>query len=140
MKHRGGSSISDAGAQAEKRKITMTSKIFHGVAIVAFLASAGVAAAAGMSATASKDSLGLTSDQTRTIYQDINKVSTRASAPAGFDAKVGAVVPSTISLHALPSDVASKVPTVKPYDYAMLRGKVLLIDPKAKKVVDIVTQ
>jgi hypothetical protein len=123
-----------------KKEITMTLKLFHGVAIAALLASAGVAAAAGMSASAGKDSLGLTNDQARTIYQDINKVSTKESAPAGFDAKVGAVVPSTISLHALPSDVASKVPTVKPYDYAMLQGKVLLIDPKAKKVVDIVTQ
>jgi hypothetical protein len=140
MKRRGGGAISDAGERSKKRKLIMMSKILHGLAIAGFLASAGVASAAGTSATAGKDSLGLSSDQARTIYQDINKLGTKGSAPAGFDAKIGAAVPSTISLHALPSDVASKVPAVKPYEYAMMQGKVLLIDPKAKKVVDIVTQ
>jgi hypothetical protein len=139
MKHRCSIVISYVGAHA-KKEITMKSNIFYGAAIVAVLASTGLATAAGTSAMAGKDSLGLTSDQAHTIYQDINKLNVKDTAPSGFDAKVGAAVPSSISLHALPSDVASKVPTVKPYQYAMLQGKVLLVDPKDKKVVDIVTQ
>jgi hypothetical protein len=140
MKLRAGVIISHKGRTQENKEIIMTTKFFHGTAILALLASTGLAAAAGTSTMANKDSLGLTSDQAHTIFQDINKLNVKETAPAGFDAKVGAAVPGSISLHALPSDVASKVPSVKPYDYAMLQGKVLLIDPKDKKVVDIVTQ
>jgi len=54
MKHRRGIVISNAGAHA-KKEITMKSNILYGTAIVAVLASTGLAAAAGTSAMASKD-------------------------------------------------------------------------------------
>jgi hypothetical protein len=62
------------------------------------------------------------------------------AAPSGFQAKVGAKVPQSLSLHQLPSNVASQVPAAKGYEYAKLQNnEVLLIDPKDRQVAEIIT-
>ena len=118
----------------------MNSQIRTAAAAVALLlASASFAAAAGTGAMAPNDRLSLTSTQEHTILQSINKQSVKKEAsPSGFKAAVGQAVPTSIPLHALPSDAASQVPAVKPYGYAVLQNQLLIVNPKDRKIVDMI--
>jgi Protein of unknown function (DUF1236) len=108
-------------------------------AVALLLASTGLAAAAGSGAMAPNDRLGLTSTQEHTLVQDINKQSVKkATPPSDFKAALGQSVPNSISLHALPSNATSQVPAVKSYDYAMLPNQLLIVNPKDRKIVDII--
>src|SRR5262244_4411319 len=108
-------------------------------AFALLLASTGFAAAAGSGAMAPNDRLSLTSTQEHTIVQSINKQNVKKEAsPSGFKAAVGQSVPTSIPLHALPSNAASQVPAVKSYDYAMLPNQLLIVNPKDRKIVDII--
>jgi hypothetical protein len=62
--------------------------------------------------------------------------------PAGFEPAVGTKVPSQkkLPLHPLPRPLVTQVPALKQYYYAKLPDKVLLVDPMARKVVDVITQ
>jgi hypothetical protein len=112
----------------------------NGTVALALIASAGVAGAAGMNnSAATSDHLNLTSAQQKEIWQGVSKQASKETAPAGFKATVGAAAPSSIKLQPLPSTVASEVPAVKPYDFAMLQNQVLIVDPSSRKIVDIVT-
>ena len=110
-----------------------------GLAALALIASAGIATAAGTTATSS-DRLNLSNTQRHEIWQSLSKQAAKENAPAGFKAMVGETAPGSIKLQPLPGDVSSRVPAVKSYDYAMLQNQVLIVDPSSKKIVDIVSQ
>jgi hypothetical protein len=119
------------------------------VATAALLASGmGVASAASTQATSNtstsamqpmaKDSLSLSRSQQRTAWNDIRKLDTSQAAPAGFAASVGTTVPNEISLKSMPSNLASSVSALKPYDYVLVKGKLLIVNPGDKKVVEVI--
>ena len=118
------------------------------IATVAALASGiGVASAAGNHAMSNastqsmaKDSLSLTSAQERTAWKDISRQASSQMAPSGFTPTIGATVPTEISLKPVPAKVASQVSTLKPYDYALLQDKLLIVNPSDKKVVDVINR
>jgi len=128
------------------------------VAAIALLAGVSVASAAGMSKSSTsksattgsassmsqpvaKDSLSLSASQQQTAWKDINAQATKESAPASFTAKVGAAVPSDLVTHPVPVSTASKVPELRPYQYALLSSnKLLIVNPSNKKIAEIITQ
>jgi hypothetical protein len=124
------------------------------VAAIALLSGISVAGAAGMSkskpsttGSASpmsqpvKDKLTLSSNQRKTAWQDISSQATRETAPASFSAKVGAAVPGDLTTHPVPVSTASKVPALRPYQYALLNSnKLLIVNPDDRKVVKVITQ
>src|SRR5215469_1992649 len=58
--------------------------------------------------------------------------------PLGFQIRVGAPVPPSISMRQLPSDVTRQVPAVKDMEYAKLdNNEILLIDPKDRRIADV---
>jgi hypothetical protein len=108
-------------------------------AFTLLLASVSFVAAAESGSMASNDRLNLTGTQEHTIVQSINKQNVKKEvAPSGFKAAVGQALPTSIPLHSLPSDATSQVPAVKSYDYAMLQGQLLIVNPKDRKIVDII--
>jgi hypothetical protein len=136
MKHRRGLLVFTTRAK-QKKETTMKSHLRHGLAALLLLSSVGVAGAAASSASAT-DNLKLTSSQEHTIWQSVSKSNTSMNAPKGFTPTIGAAVPSTVSLKALPSDIVKQVPAVQPYEYAMFNNEVLIVNPMDKKVVDII--
>jgi hypothetical protein len=106
----------------------------RGTAIaLATIASIGFAAAAGQA-------LNLTSAQEQTIYKSLMNEKGQA-APSGFKASIGAKIPSSLTLHALPGDVSDKIPAVKSYNYVKLQdNQVLLANPKDRQVVEMIAQ
>jgi hypothetical protein len=87
-----------------------------------------------------KDSLSLTRSQQRTAWRDLGQHAAGQSAPSSFAASVGATIPGDISLRSVPAKVAARVSSLKPYDYALLQGKLLIVNPSDKKVVDVISR
>jgi Protein of unknown function (DUF1236) len=111
--------------------------------------SIGAAAAADQSATSkqpstpptasvAKDNLSLTTAQEKMAWRDISKRATSQHAPAGFAASVGNTVPNDITLRSIPRPVASELPTLRPYRYALLPNKLLIVNRSDKKIVDVI--
>ena len=85
-----------------------------------------------------KDSLSLTPFAATNGWRDISKEASSQKAPGGFAASIGATIPNDLSLKPVPAKVATRVSSLKPYDYALLHGKLLIVNPNDKKVVDVI--
>jgi hypothetical protein len=83
----------------------------------------------------------LSASQQQIAWKDITVQATKEPAPASFTAKVGAAVPSDLATHPVPVSTASKVPELRPYQYALLStNKLLIVNPSDKKIAEIITQ
>jgi hypothetical protein len=119
------------------------------VALAAGMLMAGVSAAsaAGMSPSNSTNStmsqpagtLSLTSAQQKTVWNDLHGQATEQKAPSGFNATVGAIVPSAVKTEPVPSRAATSVPALKSFNFAMVDGKLLIVNPSDKKIVDVIS-
>lgn len=82
--------------------------------------------------------LKLTAAQKQTIYTSISNQRQKETAPPTFRAALGAVVPPSIELQALPGTIVELIPELRDYEYAMVANQVLLVDPKNKQVIEII--
>jgi hypothetical protein len=118
------------------------------VALAAGLLMAGVSAASAaemsqphsttMSQPAS-DTLTLTSAQQKAVWNDLHGQATEQKAPSGFNATVGAIVPTSVKTEPVPSKAATSVPALKSFNFAMVNGKLLIVNPSDKKIVDVIS-
>lgn len=56
-----------------------------------------------------------------------------------FNIRVGASVPRSVTLHALPADVIEVVPAYRNYRYVYVRDEIVIVDPGSYEVVAVVT-
>jgi hypothetical protein len=126
----------------------------HLIAITAaaLVAGIGTASAADMHATSNtmsktpamqsmaKDNLTLSRSQQRTAWKDLGKQASNQTAAPNFKASVGATVPGDITIQAVPAKVAARVSALKPYDFALLDNKLVIVNPNDKKVVDVISR
>jgi hypothetical protein len=90
---------------------------------------------------ATAPALKLSAAQKQTIYQSVSSRSQKNNpAPPGFRAAVGVHVPETIELVPMPDTLATVIPEVKGYELAMVEKQVVVVEPKSKTVVAVVTQ
>jgi Protein of unknown function (DUF1236) len=144
-----------AKGQPSPKEITMNKKALIALATGLLLAGATAASAAGTQSSSSStaapkssasstmsrsasDMLSLTGTQQKSAWKDLGKSSSQ-SAPSGFRPMVGAVVPSAIKIEAVPSKAATDVPQLKPYDFAVVQGKLLIVNPADKKIAEVIT-
>ncbi len=107
----------------------MRRSVHHTAIAAAFLGSVAAATAA---------ELNLTAQQKQAIAQSV-QTETAQSTPAGFLPKVGMQVPQGMTVRQLPSQATSQVPAAKSLQFAKLESnEVLLIDPKDRRVADII--
>ncbi|HEY3791941.1 MAG TPA: DUF1236 domain-containing protein [Bradyrhizobium sp.] len=85
-----------------------------------------------------KDNLTLTRSQQRTAWRDLSKQASNQTAPSNFTASVGATIPGDVTIKAVPAKVAARVSSLKPYDFALLNDKLVIVNPNDKKVVDVI--
>jgi len=114
----------------------MTKHFFMPLAAALLMTSATVAMAA--SATKAADVLDLTNAQQMTAWKDIYMPSLNQKAPSGFDAVVGAVVPNGVAIAPVPNKAATAVPALRPYDFAMTEGKLVIVNPSDKKIAAVI--
>ena len=106
----------------------MRKSVYRSAVVAAFLGSVAVATAA---------ELNLTAQQKQSIMQSVQ--SEKGQPAAGFQPRVGTAVPQSMSMHQLPSSVTTQVPATKDLEYVKLdNNTVLLIDPKNRRVADII--
>jgi hypothetical protein len=87
-----------------------------------------------------KDNLTLSRSQQRTAWKDLGKQASNQTAPSNFKASVGATIPGDITIQAVPAKVAARVSALKPYDFALLDNKLVIVNPNDKKVVDVISR
>ena len=81
--------------------------------------------------------LNLTMEQ-RHIIKEIVKDLKFANEPKNIDIKVGQVIPKTVQLRAMPLDISQKVSQVKNHLFFLKNDRVVLVNPKDYKVVDVI--
>jgi hypothetical protein len=99
---------------------------------------AEVASSHGGVAMKANDTLSLDAAQQRTAWKDLNSQAAQ-NAPANFDAAAGAKVPNTLTIKAVPSKVARDVSQLRPYDFAKLQGKVLIVNPGDRMIAEVIS-
>lgn len=87
----------------------------------------------------SAPALELNAGQQQTIYQSISATQKNHPAPVGFRAAVGANVPDAIELQPVSDTLAGIVPAAKNLQVAMVERQVILVEPKSKAVVAVIT-
>jgi hypothetical protein len=87
-----------------------------------------------------KDALSLTSAQQRTAWESISRHGTIQFAASSFttSVSVGATLPASITPHIFPAEAVARVPGLRPYDYALLRNKLLIVSPEDRKIVAVI--
>jgi hypothetical protein len=112
-------------------------------AIALFLGTAGAfAQTAGSDEAVNPDGvvaqkLALTAAQRSAIYNAVRQQKVRASAIA-IPAAIGAPVPPTIALSSLPDQAGGDQPWAELLKYAMVEDDVVVVDPVAMRVVDVI--
>ena len=119
------------------------------LALAAALLLAGVtaASAAGMAnssanskaASSTSGSLTLSAAQQKTAWKDLYMGSLNQKAPAGFTAKIGAVLPKGVTAAPVTAKAAQAVPALKSYDFATVQKKLVIVNPSDRTIADVIT-
>lgn len=109
------------------------------VAGVSAASAAGIPSSNTMSPPA-KDRLTLSNAQQKAAWRDLYTKALSQSAPSGFEAAVGAVVPNGVTTAPVPAKAASDVPALKPYNFAMLQKKLVIVNPSDHKIAEVITR
>jgi Protein of unknown function (DUF1236) len=108
---------------------------------IAFLSAAAlllcsVAAASAATAMHGTDTVILSAAQRSAVRNDLSKQATNQNA-VGFDATIGTFVPSSVKIEPIPNKLTANNPSLRPYDYAMVDHKLLIVDPSNKVIADV---
>jgi hypothetical protein len=49
-------------------------------------------------------------------------------------------VPNTLKIEPIPSKTAADIPSLQPYDFAMVGHKLVIVDPSNKVITELLTQ
>src|SRR5262245_44876971 len=81
--------------------------------------------------------LNLTLEQ-RHVIREIIKDMKPQSAAGEIKAEVGDKIPADVTAQAMPTQIAQKVPQVKAHEFFVADGQVVIVDPKDKRIADII--
>ena len=99
---------------------------------------AEVASSHGGMAMKASNSLSLDTNQQKTAWNDLSSQATQ-NAPANFDATPGAKVPSGLTIKKVPSKAARDVSQLRPYDFAKVQGKLLIVNPSDRTIAEVIS-
>jgi hypothetical protein len=85
------------------------------------------------------DTVILSAAQRRAIWNDLRKQTTNQKA-AGFDATIGTFMPNTVKVEPIPSNVKANNSSLRPYDFAMVDHKLVIVDPSNNVIADVLTR
>ena len=81
----------------------------------------------------------LTLEQRHVIKEIVKDLKVRpAPASTQQDISIGAEVPSAINLAPMPAEVSAKVPQIKSHLFFTKDNKVVLVEAKDRKIVDVI--
>ena len=85
-----------------------------------------------------KPAISLTTAQQRLAWKDVERSAKAQKTPADFMPTVGVTVPNDLTLKPIPAKLARQVSALKPYDFALLKQELVIVDPSNKHVVDVI--
>jgi hypothetical protein len=91
-------------------------------------------------AAQSADALKLSDAQRQTAWQDLYMDSLNQDTPQGFNAVVGATVPNTIVIVPVTAQAGGDVPVLKPFSFAMVQKKLVIVNPSSRKIANVIAQ
>jgi hypothetical protein len=91
-------------------------------------------------AAQSVDALKLSDAQRKMAWQDLYMDSLNQDTPADFSPVVGAAVPNTIVIAPVTAQAGSDVPVLKPYAFAMVQKKLVIVNPSSRKIANVIAQ
>lgn len=103
----------------------------------AVLLSGAVTGSAATIQPRAEDSLSLSSIQQKTAWTDLNSASNQ-KAPAGYDDMAGTKVPHMLRIKAVPDKATRDVSPLRPYDFAKVSGKILIVNPTDRTVAAVI--
>jgi hypothetical protein len=108
-------------------------------ACVALAFGLSVSAAAAQSVQPPNNAPKLEPEQKVLIYQSVSALHKNSAAPPGFRPAVGTQIPAGIDLQPMPGAVSTVIPEVKGMEVAMIEKQVVVVDPKSRTVLAVVT-
>jgi hypothetical protein len=84
------------------------------------------------------DMLSLPVQQQQAAWNDLNAQPDQ-QGPVSFRPATTSAVPSTVTVHMVPAQLAHDVPALAPYDFAKVDGKLLIINPRDMMIAEVVT-
>jgi hypothetical protein len=87
-----------------------------------------------------RDTLNLTGTQQKAAWSDLYVKRLNQKAPAGFSASVGAVLPNSMQIARITDGAASDVPVLRPYNFAMVQKKLLIVNPTDRKIAEVIAR
>jgi hypothetical protein len=101
----------------------------------------GVATASAATALHGTDTVILSAAQRRAVWNDLSKQATNQNVP-GFDATTGTFVPNSVKMkiQPIPSKATANNPSLRPYDFAMVNHKLVIVDPTNNVIADVLTK
>jgi hypothetical protein len=85
------------------------------------------------------DTVILSAAQRKAVWNDLSKQATNQNA-AGFDGTTGTFVPNAVKIEPMPSKVTANNPSLRPYDFAMVNHKLVIVDPSNKVIADVLSK
>jgi hypothetical protein len=74
----------------------------------------------------------------RHVIKEIIKDSKTENAPADIQVAVGDMVPKSLHLQLMPAEVGAKVSQIKTHLFFVQGARVVIVDPKDNKIIDII--
>jgi hypothetical protein len=99
----------------------------------------GTSAASAGTAAHGTDTVILSAAQRRAVWKDLGKQANNQNA-TGFKAEIGTFVPKSMKIEPMPSSVTANNPKLRPYGFAMVGNKLLIVDPSNKVIADVLTK
>ena len=81
----------------------------------------------------------LTNAQRKTAWKDLHSAAITETPSAKFATRVGVKVPGSVPMMSMSSKAAHAVPALKPYDFTVAKGKLLIVKPKSRKIVAVIS-
>lgn len=99
----------------------------------------GTSVASAGTATHGTDTVILSAAQRRAVWKDLSKQANNQNA-TGFNATIGTFVPKSLKIEPMPGNVTANNPSLRPYDFAMVGHKLVIVDPSNKVIADVLTK
>lgn len=112
-----------------------------GVSSLAPLAAVSARAQTTASDPAELPKLELSAEQRQIVFTSLTSQTHKSTAaPATFGPRVGAHVPEAVETAPLPATVVTLIPQLKGYEGAVVAEQALIVDPKTKQIVEVITR
>jgi hypothetical protein len=85
------------------------------------------------------DTVILSATQRSAVWNDLSKQAANQNV-AGFDAMIGTFVPIAVKMEPIPNTLTANNPSLRPYDFAMVNHKLVIVDPSNKVIANVLSK